>query len=371
MSALPVLHSTNMVNQAVQFETDLSRLRTPIPDGTLIYARDSQVVFVFNPTSAAGNVPGVSRIANGGGAFLAIANLSSLGGTVEYFDTVQGGMAGQVGLKDTVPTTTVGAIVGGNASSQDGLAGDAWFWDPTSVQADDGQTVIRPTSLPLAGRWIRIANQFIGYTQGVAVNVLTASILLNNDSNFIMQMHDNNTVNGKSVTIAAGATTVPGNPGGDLFLKAGDGSGAGADGSIRIFTGTSEGGAGTEIFRFAISAGITIATVPITSGITFSFNGKAFQVSQASSIFLDTNQGQLRDSASGAIAFAWQDNQRGCLSGDPAVVLAGTNGVKVTGIINATTVPTVNPVGGGVLYGNAGALTYRGSGGTVTVLAPA
>jgi len=46
-------------------------------------------------------------------------------------------------------------------------------------------------------------------------------------------------------------------------------------------------------------------------------------------------------------------------------------GSGVIGITNAVTVPTTNPTGGGVLYVEAGALKYRGSSGTVTVIAPA
>lgn len=47
------------------------------------------------------------------------------------------------------------------------------------------------------------------------------------------------------------------------------------------------------------------------------------------------------------------------------------SGEMVIGIANATTVPTTNPTGGGVLYVEAGALKYRGSSGTVTTIAPA
>jgi hypothetical protein len=46
-------------------------------------------------------------------------------------------------------------------------------------------------------------------------------------------------------------------------------------------------------------------------------------------------------------------------------------GVGVIGITSATTVPTTNPTGGGILYVDAGALKYRGSSGTVTTLGPA
>lgn len=44
-------------------------------------------------------------------------------------------------------------------------------------------------------------------------------------------------------------------------------------------------------------------------------------------------------------------------------------GSKVVGLANASTVPSSNPTGGGVLYVEGGALKYRGSGGTVTTIA--
>ena len=47
------------------------------------------------------------------------------------------------------------------------------------------------------------------------------------------------------------------------------------------------------------------------------------------------------------------------------------DGVGVVGIKNATTAPTTNPTGGGILYVEAGALKYRGSSGTVTTLGAA
>lgn len=47
------------------------------------------------------------------------------------------------------------------------------------------------------------------------------------------------------------------------------------------------------------------------------------------------------------------------------------SGSKVLGIANATTNPTTNPSGGGVLYADAGAGKWRGSGGTTTTFGPA
>lgn len=46
-------------------------------------------------------------------------------------------------------------------------------------------------------------------------------------------------------------------------------------------------------------------------------------------------------------------------------------GVGVVAIANASTPPASNPVGGGVLYVEGGALKFRGSSGTVTTIAPA
>lgn len=47
------------------------------------------------------------------------------------------------------------------------------------------------------------------------------------------------------------------------------------------------------------------------------------------------------------------------------------SGQGVFGIANATTAPTTNPTGGGVLYAEGGALKWRGSSGTVTIIATA
>jgi len=51
--------------------------------------------------------------------------------------------------------------------------------------------------------------------------------------------------------------------------------------------------------------------------------------------------------------------------------ISAGGGAVVLFIANATTAPTTNPSGGGILYVQAGALKYRGSSGTVTTLANA
>ena len=50
---------------------------------------------------------------------------------------------------------------------------------------------------------------------------------------------------------------------------------------------------------------------------------------------------------------------------------SGGGGAGIMIFSNATTVPTSNPTGGGILYSEAGALKWRGSSGTVTTIANA
>ena len=51
--------------------------------------------------------------------------------------------------------------------------------------------------------------------------------------------------------------------------------------------------------------------------------------------------------------------------------ISAGGGVGIAFLANATTVPTTNPTGGGILYCEAGALKFRGSSGTVTTLGAA
>lgn len=54
-----------------------------------------------------------------------------------------------------------------------------------------------------------------------------------------------------------------------------------------------------------------------------------------------------------------------------SLVGAFGGGAGVIGIANRVTAPATNPGGGGVLYAEGGALKWRGSAGTVTIIAPA
>ena len=108
-------------------------------------------------------------------------------------------------------------------------------------------------------------------------------------------------------------------------------------------------------------------------GLSLSINGDvtnaniATDAAGASGFFAPSN---------GAIAYSGGGTERFRIAATTGNVGIGTtdqfgSGVKVVGIANATTAPTANPTGGGVLYVDAGALKYRGSSGTVTIIAAA
>ena len=79
-------------------------------------------------------------------------------------------------------------------------------------------------------------------------------------------------------------------------------------------------------------------------------------------------------SSSGGMLFSYGGAERMRIDATNSVGIGGSSfgsGSLVVFIANATTAPTTNPTGGGVLYVDAGALKYRGSSGTVTTIAVA
>ena len=98
----------------------------------------------------------------------------------------------------------------------------------------------------------------------------------------------------------------------------------------------------------AIAAGTDMVNLKDSAG------NQRFQVNNAGNTILR------------ATTFTTSALQLGSTSAD----LGGSAG-SVISMKNATTVPTTNPTGGGILYAEGGALKWRGSSGTVTVIAPA
>lgn len=136
------------------------------------------------------------------------------------------------------------------------------------------------------------------------------------------------------------------------------------------------------------ASGSVIATVQVENAsyrfgyriFSSSYAGTLMGLARADMVELFATNGvssMLFNCAGGApIVFATNNTERMRLVSDGNIGLLGVNaqfggGANVIGIANATTVPTTNPTGGGVLYVESGSLKFRGSSGTVTVLAAA
>ncbi len=137
------------------------------------------------------------------------------------------------------------------------------------------------------------------------------------------------------------------------------------------------------VIRTSISAGGTFSTTSV--GNTASSNN-AFVALNTTGLVLSRNVAdanpavilqqqsatstgdilQLKNSTATAVFSVGQSGNVGI-----GASAAFGSGIGVIGIKTATTLPTTNPTGGGILYVDAGVLKYRGSAGTVTTIAAA
>ena len=117
--------------------------------------------------------------------------------------------------------------------------------------------------------------------------------------------------------------------------------------------------------------GVVGVTLSSNGGIRFMVSGgsEAFRFQSGAATFFFPGLPSVDNSVAwGSSTLRWSNTFTYNLTvGQNAPSLGGGAGVLF--IANAATVPTSNPTGGGILYVEAGALKYRGSSGTVTVLA--
>lgn len=113
-------------------------------------------------------------------------------------------------------------------------------------------------------------------------------------------------------------------------------------------------GGGNTFLQLDGGGGVAELSVNTTGDFLYSVNGVASNVLQV-----------IRAGAVGSTLVLSSGNVRigGATSG-------GGSAAKTIFLDNAT-IPTANPTGGGILYVESGALKYRGSSGTITVVAPA
>jgi hypothetical protein len=175
----------------------------------------------------------------------------------------------------------------------------------------------------------------------------------------------------------AGTVTLAANPAGNLTLRNASGTVArlvpGFSGSLG--TGLlvdSGGGSPIPIYISAIGpTQIKVNAPPTTLGTvaanTVSSTGNPVFVSNP---VAGQTAAHFQGLVPGSAAVDSQILPAGQLALGNAGTFGGGGGPMVY-LANCTAAPTTNPTGGGVLYAEAGALKYRGSAGTVTVIAPA
>jgi hypothetical protein len=138
------------------------------------------------------------------------------------------------------------------------------------------------------------------------------------------------------------------------------------DSSGNLGIGTSSPGSRLEV-NGTSNLGGTAAAARVGLGV-FSAGVASITTSGANDLHVGTTN------ASAAFRIYTNNSERLQVTGDGNYSIGNAQfggGVRVIGIINATTVPTSNPSGGGILYVESGALKYRGSSGTVTTIANA
>ena len=113
-----------------------------------------------------------------------------------------------------------------------------------------------------------------------------------------------------------------------------------------------------SLLFYVTSSGAIVSANNITVATQFTANDTAFRRISAG-VF------EINNGTSGTL----RDLHLRNLGLNGAISAGG--GVGIAFIANATTAPTTNPTGGGILYAEAGALKYRGSSGTVTTLGAA
>lgn len=158
-----------------------------------------------------------------------------------------------------------------------------------------------------------------------------------------------------------------------LFLCTGNNNTAyGTSAAFHVTAGASNVGVGASALG-AVSTGSFNIHVGnyMTSGAGFTTGSNNIQIGHDQQIYAASTSNTLNI---GNLIFGTNVQTGATIAGGNVGINTPDqfgSGLGVIGIANAGTIPTTNPSGGGVLFVSTGALCYRGSSGTVTVIAPA
>lgn len=131
--------------------------------------------------------------------------------TLDYSNELTAGIVSSVDtledLRDLVPGEAyVQMSVAGATIPGDGAMGPLYYWEPTSVETDNGSSIIKPFTVTGAGRWL-----WIGTTDTIATITVTATgtvtlgetsliVLVDSASNTIQTLTDG-TFQGQELTV--------------------------------------------------------------------------------------------------------------------------------------------------------------------------
>lgn len=181
-----------------------------------------------------------------------------------------------------------------------------------------------------------------------------------------------------SLLVAAGSNSNATSSGGSAGLFAGDATASdGTPGAVTITAGKCGSPGSPPFLGTGTNPG---GSVLITAGSTGHSTGGNIVMNSGSAKNSSGVSGNIQmtiGTGSGAGSGFILMNGAGGAGITPNVAISNTttptfgSGQGVIFIANAGTTPSTNPSGGGILYVTGGALTYLGSGGTVTILASA
>ncbi len=184
---------------------------------------------------------------------------------------------------------------------------------------------------------------------------------------------------GGDITLETGGATSTGtgSNSGDVIIRSGvvNGDNCGA-GSVNIHGGDINSGNGSNPGSVNISGGVSKGTFAGTGDITIG-GGSRIGTGSAGNVEIRGGVGAVSGNVDGGNISVTGGTHRGTaidgnLSIHSSIISASFGGGgKVIYIADATTIPTVTPSGGGILYSTGGALHWLGSSGTDTPIAPA
>ena len=276
-----------------------------------------------------------------------------------------GGLVTQIvaGTNVTIsPTTGIGVVTvnsSGGSGSPGGNNTDIQFNDSGSFGGQDSFTFNKSTNVVTLDDGSVSGfdgGQITGGTSGIVIrtNDTTAAGATNGFVQLFAGKSTGTGSNSGEVDISAGNAAVDGNPG-SVDINAGNcgdisHSGGNDGGSVIIAagsTGTANGGHVNIVSGSTTGAG-TAGAITLNLGGVVGGTRKYVQISQFDS------GGTIHPNVYIG-------------SGTPSL----GSGQGVIGIHNRSTAPSGTPSNGGILYVEAGALTYKGSSGTITTVAPA